>query len=257
MTDIFKTKSEDLKLHIFYAGNYYNNNYHEHKLHSLLLRLKLFDSALITMLRMSKNHLITREKVDLFTKGLLTDDSHSLNKFDGGNSAFKRYGKAVGITTLTGLGDDLEYFFNKIKLGNYSKHFEETKSYFLPQLNESEMELIDMKDETHLLTYSKYHEWIYPKKREAPIIGTRILDELSPVQENPVRKNPDIDENEMKLSDSKYKYVNCSCERTTFLIDRNNYEKSYDYVDHRLQKLFHLPSNKKRLSKKKKKCQII
>ena len=75
MTNLLQTESQALKLHIFYAGNYYNNDYFEHKLRSLFSSLKLYKSAMITMLRMQREHLITKEDVDLITKGLYTDNS--------------------------------------------------------------------------------------------------------------------------------------------------------------------------------------
>ena len=189
MTKIFETRSEDLKLHIFYAGNYYNNIYREYKLHSMLLRSNWFDSAMMTTLRMSRDHIITQEDVDLLTKGLnsikhrpLYNHWFGLEPVPSGKFEV-RNGENIEVC------DDLEYFFKKIKNGNYSKNFEETRTYFLPQLKEDEMQLLDKKDETHLETY--------------------------------LRASPDIDQKEIQLSYSQYKYVKCSCERKTLLIDRN------------------------------------
>ena len=198
MTNLLQTKSQALKLHILYAGNYYNNDYFEYKLHSLFLRFNLFESAMITMLRMQREHLITKENVKLLTKGLrigksplytYASPSDGYRGIEYGNRCVTRYGQHVGVTTLTGVCDDLESFFEKIVAGKYSDKFEETKTYFLPSLTDEEMQLVEMKDKNHLETYSS--------------------------------ENPDVGKKEMKLSDSKHKYVNCSCERKTFLFDRN------------------------------------
>ena len=240
MTNLLQTESQALKLHIFYAGNYYNNDYFEYKLHSLFLRLKLFESAMITMLRMRREYLITKEKVNLLIKGLRIDDNHNINYADElnnadsshlnwwqkGNCVMRSHGKIVGVSTLTGVCDDLELFFEKNVTGKYPEKSEITKTYFLPSLTEEEMQLVEMKDENHLETYAKYtYDSRYYKEK---------------------RGNPDVDEIEMKLSDSKYKYVNCSCERKTFLLDRN--ERTIDFPRR---------SDTKEPSEKSKKCQII
>ena len=195
---------------------------------------------MITMLRMQREHLITKENVNLLTKGLRIDNSR-LYRYTGpwegnqflefGNRCVTRYGKHVGVTTLTGVCDDLESFFEKIVAGKYSDKFEETKTYFLPSLTEEEMKLVEIKDENHLSTYSKY-------MHESGSYYNEVL-----ITEK--RGNPDVDEIEMKLSDSKHKYVNCFCERKTLLFDRN-------------ARTIDLPQSSKTTesSKKSKKCQI-
>ena len=260
MKNLLQTESKALKLHIVYTGNYYNNEFFEHKLRSLFLCLNLFESAMITMLRMQREHLITEESIltkGLLTKGLRTDSSPLYNcpvrvrgrLLQSGNSLLTSFGKIAGATTMPLVCDDLESFYEKTVAGEFYDKYEQTKSYSVPQLTDEEMQLVDMKDENHLATYSAY---IYPSDRVT-------------------RGNPDVDENfiEMKLSDSEYKYVKCSCERKTFLFDRKfliHYERIIDFP----QSSFHIAmtqnlqceknsqrSDTKQPSEKSKKCQII
>ena len=184
MTHIQRNKSKDLKLHVFYAGTYYNEFVRSSKLESFLLqklRSSLCKSVMLTMLRMSRDHLITQEKMKNTTQGL-------------------------NLQEKEGVCDDLEYLYDKLKAGVYdfndqlshsiySRKREETHSYFVSKLTEREMQLVDMKDETHLVTYS----WYY-----AGHLNGRI--------------NPDVDEKEMKQSNSESKYVKFSCKRKTFLL---------------------------------------
>ena len=184
-------RSDNLKLHIMYAGNYYNHRWYEYKLHLLLKRLTLFQTAMITMLRMSRSHLITKEEMEALTKGLQKVPEHLQN--------FSRNVYRPQKPTLTRVCDDLDIFFEKIKAGKYSDKFEETRTYFLPKLTEKEMQLVRMKDENHLATYSSYQKRNYYS------------------QPNNL---PDIDEKEMKLSDSDSKYVRGSCNRKTFFVEK-------------------------------------
>ena len=184
MSHIQRNKSKDLKLHVFYAGTYYNEFVRSSKLESFLLqklRSSLCKSVMLTMLRMSRDHLITQEKMKNTTQGL-------------------------NLQEKEGVCDDLEYLFDKLKAGVYnfndqfshsiySRKRKETHSYFVSKLTEREMQLVDMKDENHLVTYS----WYY-----AGHLNGRI--------------NPDVDEKEMKLSNSESKYVKFSCKRKTFLL---------------------------------------
>ena len=177
-----RNKSRDFKLHVFYAGTYYNEFVRSGKLKSFLLqklRSRFSKSVMLTMLRMSRDHLITQEKMKNITRGL-------------------------DLKEQEGVCDDLEHIYEKIKAGKcdsndqfsvsiYAGKVEETQSYFLQKLTENEMQLVDMKDENHLATYS----WYYAGHLNG-------------------RQNPDVDEKEMKLSHSESKYVKFSCQRKTF-----------------------------------------
>ena len=84
------------------------------------------------------------------------------------------------------INDDLERFF--INLQNQKEvKYEGVESLFTPKLTNEELELIEEGNKEHLKTY-----WYY-------------LD----------GKNPDVDDEEMKKSDSKSKYVHGRCWRRT------------------------------------------
>ena len=84
------------------------------------------------------------------------------------------------------INDDLESFFNNLQNFNDLKE-EEVISFFLPKLTQDELKLVEKQDKTHLNTYSNQ------------ING----------------RNPDVDEEEMKKSDSKDKYLLAECHRWT------------------------------------------
>ena len=91
-----RNKSRDFKLHVFYAGTYYNEFVRSGKLKSFLsqkLRSRFSKSVMLTMLRMSRDHLITQEKMKNITRGL-------------------------DLKEQEGVCDDLEHIYEKSKLVN-------------------------------------------------------------------------------------------------------------------------------------------
>ena len=87
------------------------------------------------------------------------------------------------------VGDDLESFFNN-QLARRSfpfldYEFEETWTYFIRELTQEELELVEKKDEDYFQNF----KW---------------------------SGNPDVDEAEMQLSNSTSKYVSAYCHRKTF-----------------------------------------
>ena len=85
------------------------------------------------------------------------------------------------------VNDDLESLFEDIQVGKEPDEWIET--YHLPKLTEEELELVERKDTRFLRTF------------------------YSP--------NPDVDETEMKLSESESKYVKGLCWRRTFGIENS------------------------------------
>ena len=84
------------------------------------------------------------------------------------------------------INDDLESFF--INLQNFNDLKEEAvHSFFLPKLTQDELKLVEKQDKTQLNTYFNHL----------------------------IRRNPDVDEEEMKKSDSKDKYLHAECRRWT------------------------------------------
>ena len=80
----------------------------------------------------------------------------------------------------------------------------EAVSFFTPKLTDEELALVDERNQQHLDTYSKHYDG----------------------------KNPDVDADEMKKSDSKSKYVHARCWRlTTQLTLEENRKQSLDETD--------------------------
>ena len=88
--------------------------------------------------------------------------------------------------------DDLESFFEKLKIGNEKR--EDVVTYFLPKLTNEELKLVELKDEDHLQQYV-WH-----------IIGRTV----------------DVDPEEMKKSESDSKYVLGWGRRETFTIENSS-----------------------------------
>ena len=84
------------------------------------------------------------------------------------------------------INDDLENFFDYLQ--NHKKvKGEMVRSFFTPKLTDEEMKLVEERNKLHLGTYWKHYRG----------------------------QNPDVNDEEMKRSDSKSKYVQGSCRRLT------------------------------------------
>ena len=81
--------------------------------------------------------------------------------------------------------DDIEALFADLQLGNEPRSYSNT--YFLPKLTHKEKQLVEKRDSNYLKTFS-------------------LL-------------NPYIDENEMKMSESKSMYVRAWCTRETYIME--------------------------------------
>ena len=155
-----------------------------HKVIPLLLNgIKQYriNSVLITMIIQARNELITKERMTTYSK-----DS-KLRKIDDDLT--------VHIVDKS-VNDDLETFFEASQIGKYSVR--PSWSYFLPKLTTRELELIEMKDESHLKTYS-----CYPKK------------------------DPDVSKKEMELSESTSKFLHADCYRWSFKIENGRPVKPF------------------------------
>ena len=118
------------------------------------------ESVLLTFICMQRMDLITKEQMENYC-----------------------FGKEAEKKSVN---DDLEKFFEEIRLGKDHDEFVET--YFLPKLTEEELELIAAKDPNYVSSFF-----------------------LSP--------NPDVRESQMKLSESKSKFVRGQCYRKTIAIE--------------------------------------
>ena len=91
------------------------------------------------------------------------------------------------------INNDLERFL--INLQNQKEvKYQHVYSFFTPKLSNTELKLVQEENEEHLKTYSHYF----------------------------AGKNPDVDADEMKNSDSKSKYVQVQCWRITIPLKNGN-----------------------------------
>ena len=97
--------------------------------------------------------------------------------------------KWSGGCMLHSVNDDLELLLERFLLDEVRNELALT--FCFPKLTEKEMKLVESKNEDHLESYLAY---------ECGLSGL---------------SDPDVDENEMMLSDSKSKFVNIECGRFT------------------------------------------
>ena len=104
--------------------------------------------------------------------------------------------KKGSIKHAVSINDDLENFF--VNLQNQKQIKGETVySFFTPKLTDKEMKLVEQRNKRHLDTYWKHYKG----------------------------HNPDVNDEEMKKSDSKSKYVQGLCARDTRVLTLESNEK--------------------------------
>ena len=153
----------------------------ENILHSLVfeqLKKHSIKSAMITVLLMYKNYLMSKEKMEEF---------FDPERYTGEDMWYPR----------DSINDNLENFVDQICQKTEREH--STETFFVSKLTKEEMKLFESKDEEHMETYFR---------------GSRA----------------DVSAREMQLSESKSKYVNAHCSRTSLMV--KNYELSGDKVYH-------------------------
>lgn len=129
-------KTEDLKIHIVYAGLTYSvgpaTEMSSFMFGFIVYALQTYElkSVLITMLTMERVNLVTKEVMKEYYKGNRTEDKQS------GDEMFKMYGISMN--------DDFEEVFEKINRGNYLKdevqdgEFVGNGTFLLPKITEEE-----------------------------------------------------------------------------------------------------------------------
>ena len=100
------------------------------------------------------------------------------------------------------INDDLERFFTNLRNQKGVK-IENAFSFFTPKLTNEELKLVQERNEKHLKTYLDYFDG----------------------------KNPDVDVEEMKKSDSKSKYVGGGCWRVTIPLTFETITNEDDVLD--------------------------
>ena len=147
-----------MEIHFVLASCFFE----EDRLKSFILKgMKKYQikKVMVTDFHLARIHLITKEKMEDYCK----------SKYYGNES----------------VNDDLEKFFEKIRLGKQTNN--DAYFYFFPRLSEDEMELLERKDEKFMKTFS-------------------------------MKMNADVAEAEMKASESNSKYVFALGHRTSFTI---------------------------------------
>ena len=99
----------------------------------------------------------------------------------------EKYCKA-GKIIKDSVNDDIDSFFEDLRLGKEPN--ENVHTYFLPKLTEAELKLVERKDTSYFETF--------------------------------LRSNPDVEEAEMKLSESNSKFVEGLGSRITFTIENTS-----------------------------------
>ena len=92
-------------------------------------------SIMVTLLRLGRIHVITKETMIDFYKGKMSDDKGDKESAN----------------------EDLESFLNRLRTEEHVKE-EECVSYFLPKLSEHEVNLLEKSDEKYLKTFGWYYK---------------------------------------------------------------------------------------------------
>ena len=168
----------DFQTHFVYAGQYYF--YSEHSLSSILTdrirELKKLSAKKLKTDYVSRQPLLTM--LSMWRMQLITKET--IERFCKGEL---KYG---GSNDEKSGDDDIEAFFDNLQNDKYCD--ERVLSYYLPKLTNKELQLVVKKDKTLLETFS-FH----------------FRDDMK----------VDIDEAEMKKSESKSKFVRGCCLRET------------------------------------------
>ena len=173
--------NDELVPHFIYCGEYYTRTYdpdrakYFNKLFVTKMEEYGIQSSILTRLSMWRKNLITKEKANDASDGKLKN---------------KGWGEVS-------INDDLEMFLTNVLNSKEIKQ-EEVWSFFIPELTEEELKLVENQNEDHLNSYSEHYFY-----------GV----------------NPDVDPKEMKKSDSTSKYVHGYCIRRTFPLTLENNKK--------------------------------
>ena len=188
--------SKRLNTQLIFAGDSFIGDYEVEIAYTM--KVHNIRNIMVTKLNNERQHLITKEMMEIISKG------QYYNVRMGGNHF-----------TNKSVFDDLESFYKNVKSRRYQKactnrygqaYF--VQSYCLPKLTDEEMKLMEMKDKDYLKTF-----W---NTSRHTIYDNDIWNYDGP--DHPNYHDPDVDETEMKLSESKSKFVLVECNRWTFII---------------------------------------
>ena len=186
------SNSNGLDLHVINVGDY--ESYYSPTLEDLLqkgIQKYKFESVLVSSIYMYRDKVISKESMERICTGkayrkdehMLSITEHRHQNWNGDRSGESRYEESVG--------DDLEIYFNDLKLGNKPTSLNWT--YFLPECpTVRQMRDVEEKDED----YWQNFWWL-------AIRGKPVKDE-------------------MKSSQSNSKYISGYCRRKTFRIKQSD-----------------------------------
>ena len=166
---ISETEAKELQTHIIYAGDFFGTN----RLKSLVqkeMKKNRIKSAMVTSYDLWRMNLITKGAMEGYC---MEEESDSVN-------------------------DDLESLFEDLRLGKERREID-VRTYFLPQLTEEELQLVEQKDKSYFESF--------------------------------LHINPDVPETEMMLSESDSKYVYGVGRRSTFTIKNSSESSSEIFYD--------------------------
>ena len=187
-----------LEVHLVYVGNYYHYyNIDEGRLKAFVFqKMEKYEmkSVILSMIDMWRWNLITKEKME--------DIALNSTKLESSNLLIpmrsrKKFGLILGpiLMPSKSFNADIETFFEGLKVAKVSTHRPRV-TYFLPKLTDEEHELIKNKDQ-------QYFKSFY------------------------FSTNPDVDENEMKRSQSESKFVFVESRRKTYILVNSLDQKNF------------------------------
>ena len=106
------------------------------------------------------------------------------------------------------INDDLELLFEDLRHGKEPD--EAVQTYFLPKLTDKELELVDRKNSDYLRTL-----WYY----NCNLCSSLINKGISTLKNQHRFEDPDVEDAEMKASESDSKFVRGKCYRYTYKIE--------------------------------------
>ena len=165
---IIESKRENLDIHFVYAGDHYWFTHEKRPKTFVFEGMKKYkiQKVMLTVIWMRRDRLITKEKIMDFCNG----------------KEFER----------ESVNDDLDSFFKDLRFGKDPNHLVGT--YFLPQLTEEELELVEQKNEKFMSTFRDAME-------------------------------ADVEKADMVASESKSKFVYARGTRATYIFENSPNEE--------------------------------
>ena len=193
------------KIHFMYVGNYIEYSRINSILESSIangMKKYNINSVLLTTISQERERLITKEATEEYYD----------RKIQYSYDSTMRHGP---WNIKISVNDDLESLFEDLKIGRKVKKLE--WSYFLPELTEKDLQLVETRNESHLKTYICYWEPVHVYKTLYTYTGINWLK-----RRRPRYGDPDISKWKMKRSRSTSKFLKAVCFRWSFKFERRH-----------------------------------